>query len=260
MAEEHIQQEEQKEKKCNCPAGAPAWMVTYSDLVTLLLTFFVLLLSMASMDPVKFTKASSSIKDALGIHSTPSHVDFAIPVLPSPPVATFSPVRQQTTKKIYEKVRSQIESLRLTKDIGVLKRDDDSIVLRINESVLFKPGQSKISLKSYPILRTIADIIVPLPMNLRIEGHTDDRQVSRTSYGNWDLSVDRSVSVLRFFSQSDLLPLDRMASVGYGKDRPAVPNNDDAARALNRRVDFVLRLNTPNAQFDNIQPYSTVPL
>lgn len=260
MTEEHNQQEEQKEKKCNCPAGAPAWMVTYSDLVTLLLTFFVLLLSMASMDPVKFTKASSSIKDALGIHSTPSHVDFAIPVLPSPPVTTFSPVRQQTTKKIYEKVRSQIESLRLTKDVGVLKRDDDSIVLRINESVLFKPGQSKISLKSYPILRTIADIINPLPMNLRIEGHTDDKQVSRNSYGNWDLSVDRSVSVLRFFSQSDLLPLDRMASVGYGKDRPIISNNDDAARALNRRVDFVLRLNTPNTQFDNIQPYSTVPL
>ena len=197
MAEEHIQQEEQKEKKCNCPAGAPAWMVTYSDLVTLLLTFFVLLLSMASMDPVKFTKASSSIKDALGIHSTPSHVDFAIPVLPSPPIATFSPVRQQTTKKIYEKVRSQIESLRLTKDVGVLKRDDDSIVLRINESVLFKPGQSKISLKSYPILRTIADIIVPLPMNLRIEGHTDDRQVSRTSYatGIFLLTVQFQFSV-----------------------------------------------------------------
>lgn len=260
MTEEHVQQEEQKEKKCNCPAGAPAWMVTYSDLVTLLLTFFVLLLSMASMDPVKFTKASSSIKDALGIHSTPSHVDFAIPVMPSPPITTFSPVRQQTTKKIYEKVRSQIESLRLTKQVGVFKRDDDSIVLRINESVLFKPGQSKISLKSYPILRTIADIIDPLPMDLRIEGHTDDKQVSRRSLGNWDLSVDRSVSVLRFFSQSDLLPLDRMASVGYGKDRPVIPNNDDAARALNRRVDFVLRLNTANTQRDSIQPYSTVPL
>ncbi len=64
MTEEIPQEEQKKEKKEECPAGAPAWMTTYSDLVTLLLTFFVLLLSMANMDPVKFTKAASSLQDA----------------------------------------------------------------------------------------------------------------------------------------------------------------------------------------------------
>ncbi len=260
MSEEQTQQEEQKETKPKCPAGAPAWMVTYSDLVTLLLTFFVLLLSMASMDPVKFTKASSSIKDAFGIHASPSHIDFTIPILPSPPISQFSPIQKQTTKKVYEEIKSQIESLRLREDIGVLKRDDESIVLRVNEAILFKPGQAKLSLKSYPTLRTIANIINPLPMRLRIEGHTDDTQVFRGPYGNWDLSVSRSVSVLRFFNQSDLLPLDRMASVGYGKDRPLVPNKDDASRALNRRVDFVLRLNAPTSQFNTKPHNSIVPL
>jgi len=258
--EEQIQQEEQKEQKCTCPAGAPAWMVTYSDLVTLLLTFFVLLLSMASMDPVKFTKASSSIKDAFGIHASPSHVNFAIPILPSPPIATFSAIQEQTTQKVYEKIKSQIDSLRLNDDIGVIKRDDDSIVLRINESILFKPGQSRLSLKSYPTLRTIGDIINPLPMNLRIEGHTDDTQISKSSHGNWDLSIARSVAVLRFFNQSNLLPLDRMSSVGYGKDRPLVPNKDNLSRAMNRRVDFVLRLNTPNIRNRNTPHNPIVPL
>ncbi len=260
MSEEQVQPEEQKEKKVKCPAGAPAWMVTYSDLVTLLLTFFVLLLSMASMDPVKFTKASSSIKDAFGIHASPSHIDFAIPILPSPPITQFSPIQQQTTKKVYEKIKSQIDSLRLSDDIGVLKRDDEAIVLRVKEAILFKPGQAKLSLKSYPTLRTIANIINPLPMDLRIEGHTDDTQVSKSSYGNWDLSVERSVSVLRFFNQSDLLPLDRMASVGYGKNRPLVPNKDTETRALNRRVDFVLRLNTPSRQLTDSPHNSVVPL
>jgi chemotaxis protein MotB len=88
----------------------------------------------------------------------------------------------------------------------------------------------------------VAELIEPLPMDLRIEGHTDDISVSGAQYENWDLSVARSVSVLRFFSQSDLLPLDRMSAVGYGKDRPVTPNSDEASRALNRRVDFVLRL------------------
>jgi len=261
MAEEQTpQQEEQKETKCVCPAGAPAWMVTYSDLVTLLLTFFVLLLSMASMDPVKFTQASNSLKDSFGIHPDPVHIDFTIPILPSPPITKFSPIQEQTTKKIYDEIKSQIDSLRLNKDIGVLNRDNESIVLRVNDSILFKPGKAKISSKSYPTLRTIAEIIRPLPMNLRIEGHTDDTLISQKPIGNWDLSVDRSVSVMRFFTQSDLLPLDRMAAVGYGKERPVVPNRDEATRALNRRVDFVLRLNTTASRTENFNENSIVPL
>ncbi|BCL60602.1 chemotaxis protein MotB [Desulfomarina profundi] len=249
MSEEQTQQpEEQKETKCECAAGAPAWMVTYSDLVTLLLTFFVLLLSMASMDPVKFTEASSSIKDAFGIHAAPSHIEYAIPVLPSPPITQFSPIELQKSKEMYEKIKAQIDTLRLSDEIGVLRRDDNSIVLRVKDKILFKPGQATISPKSYPTLRTVAEIIRPLPMDLRIEGHTDDRPVSKSSFGNWELSVDRAVSVLRFFTRGDLLPLDRMSAIGYGKSRPAVPNRDEATRALNRRVDFVLRLNTSEAR------------
>lgn len=242
MSEEREQSPPKKEKARDCPAGAPAWMVTYSDLVTLLLTFFVLLLSMASLDPVRFTEASSSLKDAFGIARDPAHVDFAIPVLPSPPISDFSPIRQQTTEKVYEKIKSQIDSLRLNNSVGVLKRDDESIVLRINDSILFATGQVKIAPQSYPVLRAVGDIIQPLPMDLRIEGHTDDHQRADSPFGNWDLSVERSVSVLRFFTKSELLPLDRMSAIGYGKQRPVKPNRDEESRALNRRVDFVLRL------------------
>lgn len=260
MAEEKIQAPPKKERKIDVPAGAPAWMVTYSDLVTLLLTFFVLLLSMANMDPTRFTAASSSLKDAFGMHKDPARVDFAIPVLPSQPISQFSPIQIQTTEKVYEKVKSQIDSLRLNNNIGVIKKDDDSIILRINDSVLFGPGQSTLAAKSLPILRDIADIIRPLPMDLRIEGHTDDIPLQNSQFGNWDLSVDRSVSVLRFFTHSDLLPLDRMAAVGYGKDRPIVVNRDEASRAQNRRVDFVLKLQSNRAQTNSPTTNGTLPL
>jgi len=248
MAEEKAQAPPKKEKKVECPAGAPAWMVTYSDLVTLLLTFFVLLLSMANMDPTKFTAASSSLKDAFGIHKDSAKVDFAIPVLPSQPIAQYAPIQIQTTEKIYEKVKSQIDSLRLNDDIGLVKKDDDSIILRISDSVLFGPGQAKISKKAFPILRNIAEIVRPLPMDVRIEGHTDDIPMADSAFGNWDLSVARAVSVLRYFSQSELLSLDRMSAVGYGKERPLVINKDKASRAQNRRVDFVLRLKSNRLQ------------
>lgn len=258
MAEE--EQEEKSEKCPECPTGAPAWMVTYSDLVTLLLTFFVLLLSMASMDPVRFTKASTSLKDAFGIHREPARVEFAIPVLPSPPVTPYSPIQQRSTAKVCEKIQSQIDSKRLENNIGVIQNDDESIILRINDSVLFAKGTAKISPHAYAILRTLADIIRPLPMDLRIEGHTDDTPVSKSNYGNWDLSVNRAVAVMRFYTQSDLLPLDRMSAVGYGKDRPAVPNRDDVSRSKNRRVDFFLKLQSNKRTAQPAPQNNTVPL
>ena len=259
MAEEETHEE--KEETCpDCPTGAPAWMVTYSDLVTLLLTFFVLLLSMANMDPVKFTEASSSLKDAFGMHNEPAHVDFAIPVLPSPPITPYSPIQQHTTQKVYDKIKSQIDSRRLENNVGVIQNDDESIILRINDSVLFDTGSAKIAPKAYSILRTVADIIQPLPMDLRIEGHTDDIPVSGSKYSNWDLSVERAVSVMRFFTQSDLLPLDRMAAIGYGKKRPLIPNQDDVSRGKNRRVDFFLKLQSNKNKSQLASPTSSMPL
>ncbi len=260
MAEQKHQDPPKKERKVDEPAGAPAWMVTYSDLVTLLLTFFVLLLSMANMDPTKFTAASTSLQDAFGIYKSSASVDFAIPVLPSQPISKYTPIQTRSTEKIYEKVKSQIDSLRLNDDVGLIKNDDDSIILRINDSVLFGPGQSEIDPKSYPILRNIAEIINPLPMDLRIEGHTDDIPMQGSQFGNWNLSVDRAVSAMRYFSQSDLLSLDRMAAVGYGKDKPIVANVDEASRAKNRRIDFVLKLKSNRTLGDSTITNGTMPL
>lgn len=97
-------------------------------------------------------------------------------------------------------------------------------------------------------------------MNVRIEGHTDNVTVADSKFANWDLSVGRSVAVMRYFTQSDLLPLDRMAAVGYGKTRPIAPNNDETTRALNRRVDFVLRLKSNLAKTNDNRQSDGVPL
>ncbi len=245
MSEEQQQAEEQKkEKKQSTMGGAPAWMVTYADMVTLLLTFFVLLLSMASMDPVRFTEASSSLKDAFGMHARPAHVEFAIPILPSPPITKFSPLQNQMTTKLYRRIKTKIDTNKLSQDIDVLNKDSDTIILRIKESILFDPGETKISPQSYPLLRYIADIIRPLPLRLRIEGHTDSSATTKVELEKWGVSMDRSVSVLRFLKKGDLLPLDRMGAAAYGSERPLASNVTAEGRAKNRRVDFVLRSNS----------------
>lgn len=236
-------QEEKKCPKCDCSGGAPAWMVTFSDLVTLLLTFFVLLLSMANMEEVKFSEASASIRSAFGAHSLPAPSEFSIPIIPSPPISQFAPIQNEMASKIYKRIQSQLKSDAIPEDIELIKKGDDTIILRVNESILFQKGTATVSPTAYPILRNLADIIRPLPMRLRIEGHTDNTPVSKRKISNWNLSVDRAVAVMRFFKKSDLLPLDRMSAIGYGPDRPIVPNTSAENMQKNRRVDFVLRTN-----------------
>ena len=259
MSEEQNNQEEKKKEKKSEPAGAPLWMVTYSDLVTLLLTFFVLLLSMASMDPVRFTQASSSLRDAFGMHQNPAQVDFTLPILPSPPKTEFAPVNQKMTIEIYRKIKTQINSDNLAEDIEMVQKDGDTIVLRVKDTVLFQPGETQISPKAYPLLRYIADIIRPLPLKLRIEGHSDAEVDAQSELGKWDVSMARSISVMRFFKKSALLPLERMGAAGYGDMKPLATNATDEGRAQNRRVDFILQANSAENMAKSLNRENDIP-
>ncbi len=246
MAEEELAlEEEQKEEECKCPEGAPLWMVTYSDLVTLLLTFFVLLLSMANMDPVKFTAATQSMRDAFGMHKQHAEIEFSLPVIPSRPKATFLPVNPQRSSKLYNRIKADIETMKLSKDVNAIKKDSDTLILRIQDSVLFDSGSAKLHSHSYPLLRKIADIIRPVPADIRIQGHTDDTVQGDSLLGNWNLSTERAIAVMRFFKQANLLSLERLSAVGFGSEKPLVPNTTEENRAQNRRVDFILNLKKP---------------
>ncbi|MGD9947949.1 MAG: flagellar motor protein MotB, partial [Desulfobulbus sp.] len=186
-----------KEPECP-PAGLPMWMATYSDLVTLLLTFFVLLLTMASMDPIKFVQAKTSIEAAFGWSTSAAPVPFSVPIIPSPPKSKFSPIPRQSPIQYIKRIKTDLEMTKLDQ-VEVVQKDNDSIILRINEKVLFEPGKTDLNPASYPILRKVADIIRPLPMTMRIEGHTDTIPFAGKKMTNWELSVARAVSVMAFY-------------------------------------------------------------
>ncbi|MCW8859273.1 MAG: flagellar motor protein MotB [Deltaproteobacteria bacterium] len=220
------------EKKHKCPPkGAPMWMVTFSDMVTLLLTFFVLMLSMASMDKVKFDQASDSLAGAFGVLGSSDKTEVS-----SPKVVSFSPVNDDFTAQVYRRLRTKLRELKLNKEVKLVK-DRGAVVLRVDEAILFESNQTRLQPESDPILRKVAELVRPLPLNVKIEGHTDDRG---DELANWDLSVARSIAVLRFMAANQLIPLTRMSATGYGSQKPLFPNASDRERALNRRVEFVL--------------------
>ncbi|MFO7931049.1 MAG: flagellar motor protein MotB [Desulfosalsimonas sp.] len=224
----------QKGKNDNGPS-APAWMVTYSDMVTLLLTFFVLMLSMAEMDRVKFEKAVVSLKGAFGmLQDQPEEQKKNDMIIPE-----IEPIPYDMLQSVYRRMRQDLEKLEIDEDVELVK-DRGAIVLRIKEKILFDSGATGLRTEAEPVLRKVGELVAPMQFNMRIEGHTDSQPMASSGRSNWDLSVDRAISVLRFFARQELLSLDRLSAVGYGDQQPLVPNDTPENRAMNRRVEFVL--------------------
>ena len=222
-------------KQKNSGPSAPAWMVTYSDMVTLLLTFFVLMLSMAEMDKVKFERAAVSLKGAFGIMNVkPQPEAKKEPVVPEIEVIPY-----EMLQSVYRKILHNLEKLDLNEDIELV-RDRGAIVLRIKEKILFDSGSVSLKKEAAPILQKVGELVRPLPFQMRIEGHSDNRPYASSSRSNWDLSVQRAVAVLKFFADNELLAMDRLSAVGYGAEKPLLPNTSSQNRAMNRRVEFVL--------------------
>jgi chemotaxis protein MotB len=236
-----------KKKIKNGAPGAPAWMTTYSDMVTLLLTFFVLLLSMAELDKLKFNEAVVSLRGAFGIVQSKTIKDAPSEIA----VPRVAAIPYDMLQRVYKQVVMNIEKLELDKDIEVVK-DRGAMVLRVTENVLFAPGSSNLKKEAGPVLRKVADLIAPLPFEVRIEGHTDNTSYKDSWNANWELSAFRAIAVLKYFAENKLLSLDRLSAVGYGEHRPLVSNDSIENKALNRRVEIVLEF---GGDFRETLPY-----
>jgi len=120
-------------------------------------------------------------------------------------------------------------------------RDRRGLTLSLAEAGLFAPGGDSLSLEALPRLAHLAEMLYALNVQILVEGHTDDQQVSSPRFPtNWDLSAARSVAVIRYLVETGHLPAYRFAAVGYGPYRPITPNDTPEGRARNRRVDLVL--------------------
>ncbi|MBT2785365.1 MULTISPECIES: flagellar motor protein MotB [unclassified Halomonas] len=272
----------------------PAWMITYADLMSLLLCFFVLLLSFAEIDAEKFRRVADELSKAFGVQREVEAMQ--VPMGTSAVKQHFSPavpdrtlideVRQQTTqqKPQLESVRNVLEtqrhsqSLQLAQNVeklletslpeGAAEIDIDQfrVVVRISENGTFGSGNATVTSAFEDLLQSLATLLADVPGTISIDGHTDDVPI-RTSHfrSNWDLSAMRAASVANVLTATGALASERLIVQGFADTRPLASNLTNEGRAKNRRVELMIDLDAAieergERSVESLQPVSSVPV
>jgi chemotaxis protein MotB len=214
-------------------AGHDRWLVSYADLVTLLLAFFTTLYAASNLDPSKVTPLSASLHDA-----------FAIEAVAAPSDGRPAPVqvvaRQHTLQDIKLTLEKQLadEVVRHDADVSV---DPRGLVVSLPDDAAFPVGSTDVSPAALGMIGKISETVRSVPNPIRIEGHTDDVPISTTRYGsNWELSTARASAVVAYLIQEVGVAPERMSAAGYGEFHPRVANDSPENRAKNRRIDIVI--------------------
>ena len=228
-----------KRKEEEPKKGAPAWMTTFSDMVTLLMVFFIMILSYSTIELEKFKGAISSMKGALGI------LDNMRNTITNE--LQKSNQGRQDLKEQVEKKFGKLKELMANEDVAsqiALELDGTGIHIRLGDNILFDPGKADLKPQAFPILKAVAQVVKDDFKQIFVEGHTDNVPIHTSKFpSNWELSAARALSVVRYLHYVEGIDAARLAAVGYGEYKPLVPNTTPENRAKNRRVEIYIRFN-----------------
>jgi len=224
-----------RKKKKGDDINPNAWLDTYADTITLLLTFFILLYSMSSVDAKKLNELSNALQKSL-------RGDVKVEELSD--IKEIATNNEKTSEQIQEdlvkKVNETIEANSFT-DVIKVRDEDRGVVLQLDETILFDPGKADLMKKSQNVLNMVTKIVKDLPNDVLIEGNTDDIPMFNKEFqSNWELSTARAVSVVKYFVSVKKLDPTRFSVKGYGEYKPLVENNSTKNRTINRRVDILI--------------------
>lgn len=246
------------------------WMVTFGDLLMLLLTFFVMLLAMSSMDTKSLKTMFSIFQGATG----PLELGELKAIRSNRELLGGSGALETTSLKMMQfmkdirtevgipagKTGARVDSVKMLEDIFVsedderreqillglesvlqFSEDERGVVISFQANILFDPGQAEMKPISYPIFDMVADALAAVKNDILVLGHTDNIPIRTNRYrSNWELSLYRALNVQKYFIERGVSP-ERFGVGGYGDTRPQLPNDTREGRDKNRRVEIVLR-------------------
>lgn len=257
-----------KKSKKATPGGA-GWIITFADLMTLLLTFFVLLLSFSEMDTEKYKAIAQSMAVSFGVSwiqgeraggqltliesdavpPPPQQKEPTVepePTKPEPPsTVTDVEIGQPAPLKIdaglealAEELVQQLESEIVSNALNV-SFDSEKVIVRFSEEATFTSGSDQLKSDMLPIINKIVSALAQCKGDIVVSGYTDDQPITSGRFrSNWDLSAARAVSVVHQLVLEQKIDTDRVMAAGHAETNPLVSNDTPENRAKNRRVEI----------------------
>lgn len=239
------------------------WLLTYADMITLLVAFFIMLYAMSVMNVQKFQQLAISVRSGFGgsmttgapaimgsggAEGTPSivsanqtpHLTQGDVSLPVPPKELAARQDQERLDKAYEVMRAYIKQKGLQSVMQVHQDERGVVVTVMTDQMLFARGDAALRPQEMGLLSQVASVVNTVPNSVRVEGHTDNLPINTPRFpSNWELSAMRATTVLRWFEGRGVTA-SRLEAAGCADQRPIVPNDTEAHRGMNRRVDVVI--------------------
>jgi len=228
--------------------GAPAWVVSYSDMVTLLLTFFILLFAIGETEQDKFERVVVSLRKALKGSSNLEHDVYsgnqdsqfrAISTDVNQDEIELLAAVKQEMEKIISDLQSLIESSALDGQITA-EMTPRGAILSISNVAVFPIGQARLTRQGRNTLQNITRILSQFPYHVKVEGHTDNTPINTTEFpSNWELSTRRASEIVRFLIDNGISPT-QLSAEGFAEFHPVATNYTSEGRSQNRRVELVI--------------------
>lgn len=222
--------------------GAPAWVVTFGDLMSLLLCFFVLLLSFSEMDRQKYKEVAGSLAQAFGVQrkekvtQSPRGQRIVARAFDKAKLATRE--REKIGRQLTKEIQTRFKGL---KDLVKVEVGEKKITIRMMGETAFDSGRAYLRKAMLPLLKKIASVLKDSKGEIIISGHTDNVPVAGRFRSNLHLSAERAVKVGEYLSKEGQIDPHRISTVGYGEYRPLKSNETEEGRRKNRRVEIVLK-------------------
>jgi len=233
-----------KKCKCECPKCMPEWLATFGDLMSLLLCFFVLLLSMSTMDAKKVKEAIGSLAGALSVLEGGTQTEVSRERIQKATPIQKNEETAQTVNKLSQAIMEFKQFTQGGKGPAiVLEEGEEGFFIRLPADITFAPGSAMITDQdSLLFLKRVAIIIkeyLPKNVEIQIKGYTDNVPPPKNSpyKDNWELSAARSLSVLKILIKNGVNPA-QLSAAAYGPYHPIASNNTPQGRAKNRRVEI----------------------
>ena len=217
------------------PENQERWLLTYSDLITLLLGLFVILYAMSKIDAGKYAEIAAALGGVFGSNAGTVSVSQGNRGVLQVPIPSVPREPQEVQKEVEAALQQNLKSGLIT-----LSTNERGLTVHVAEELGFASGSADPKAEMFRVLDTLVAILQRLPRDIRVEGHTDDVPINTPVFrSNWHLSVARAVNVTYYLVDQGLDP-EKVSVAGYGEFHPLVPNTSEGNRAKNRRVDIVI--------------------